>query len=94
MIAWRRLPGNGGGCREHGGLGDWLQCGAFSRPRGAGGCGELPGVAACVQWQGGVAERRASDSDMEGGSGGQLVTQAWQCSAWQLVVDGISRRVQ
>ena len=45
------------------------------------------------EWQGGVAERRASDSDMEGGSGGQLVTQAQQCSAWQLVVDGISRRV-
>ena len=93
MIAWRRLPGHGGDCREHGGISDWLQCGAFSGPRGAGGCGKLPGVAACVRWQGGVAERRASDSDMEGGSGGQLVTQAQQCSAWQLVVDGISRRV-
>ena len=57
-------------------------------------------AASCREWRhacsgrGGVAERRVSDSDMEGGSGGQLVTQAWQCSAWQLVVDGISRRVQ
>jgi hypothetical protein len=53
VIAWRRLPGHGGGCRECGGFYGWLQCGARRGPRGAGGGGELPGVAARVQQRGG-----------------------------------------